>query len=345
MNRLTTLQKKIDETLESKNILVTGGSGFLGSWMCDILINEGSDVTCLDNFSTGLKINISHLNGKDRFHLIEGGIEDLNYSERFEYILHFASRPSPEEYQKNPVETLKVNSLDTIRLLEYAKEHHSVFMLSSSSEVYGDAEIVPTPESSWGRVNPVGFRSSYQESKRFAETACVAYNRFYNVDVRIPRIFNTYGERLRPDGLYGRVLPRFIMQALTDNDISVHGNGEQTRSFCYVTDTCGALIRILKNKDTSGKVINIGNPSELTILEAAKIVLDITGSKSKIVFTKRGEDDPERRCPSIELARKMLGWHPKTALIEGLKRTVSWVKYFLDNRDAIVQNRRNEETV
>jgi UDP-glucuronate decarboxylase len=331
-------------TLESKNILVTGGSGFLGSWMCDILIKEGSNVTCLDNFSTGLKINISHLNGKDRFHLIEGGIEDLNYSERFEYILHFASRPSPEEYQKNPVETLKVNSLDTIRLLEYAKEHHSVFMFSSSSEVYGDAEIVPTPESSWGRVNPVGFRSSYQESKRFAETACVAYNRFYNVDVRIPRIFNTYGERLRPDGLYGRVLPRFIMQALTDNDITVHGNGEQTRSFCYVTDTCGALIRILRNKDTSGKVINIGNPSELTILEAAKIVLDITGSKSKIVFTKRGEDDPERRCPSIELARKMLDWHPKTALIEGLKRTVSWVKYFLDNRDAIVQNRRNEET-
>jgi UDP-glucuronate decarboxylase len=331
-------------TLESKNILVTGGSGFLGSWMCDILIKEGSNVTCLDNFSTGLKINISHLNGKDRFHLIEGGIEDLNYSERFEYILHFASRPSPEEYQKNPVETLKVNSLDTIRLLEYAKEHHSVFMFSSSSEVYGDAEIVPTPESSWGRVNPVGVRSSYQESKRFAETACVAYNRFYNVDVRIPRIFNTYGERLRPDGLYGRVLPRFIMQALTDNDITVHGNGEQTRSFCYVTDTCGALIRILRNKDTSGKVINIGNPSELTILEAAKIVLDITGSKSKIVFTKRGEDDPERRCPSIELARKMLDWHPKTALIEGLKRTVSWVKYFLDNRDAIVQNRRNEET-
>lgn len=338
MNRLTTLQKKINETLGSKNILVTGGSGFLGSWMCDILIREGSDVTCLDNFSTGLKVNISHLNGKDRFHLIEGGIEDLNYSERFGYILHFASRPSPEEYQKNPVETLKVNSLDTIRLLEYAKEHHSVFMLASSSEVYGDAEIVPTPESSWGRVNPVGVRSSYQESKRFAETACVAYNRFYNVDVRIPRIFNTYGERLRPDGLYGRVLPRFIMQALTDSDITVHGNGEQTRSFCYVTDTCGALIRILKNKDTSGKVINIGNPSELTIIEAANIVLDITGSKSKIVFTKRGEDDPERRCPSIQLARKMLGWHPKTVLIEGIKKTVSWVKYFLDNRDSIIQN-------
>jgi UDP-glucuronate decarboxylase len=155
--------------------------------------------------------------------------------------------------------------------------------------------------------------------------------------VRIPRIFNTYGERLRPDGLYGRVLPRFIMQALTDSDITVHGNGEQTRSFCYVTDTCGALIRILKNKDTSGKVINIGNPSELTVLEAANIVLDITGSKSKIVFTKRGEDDPERRCPSIKLARKMLGWHPKTALTEGIKKTVSWVKYFLDNRDAIVQ--------
>jgi UDP-glucuronate decarboxylase len=331
------------KAFQSKKILVTGGSGFLGSWMCDILIREGSDVTCLDNFSTGLKINISHLNGKDRFHLIKGGIDDLNYSERFEYILHFASRPSPEEYQKNPVETLKVNSLDTIRLLEYAKEHHSVFMLSSSSEVYGDAEIVPTPESSWGRVNPVGVRSSYQESKRFAETACVAYNRFYNVDVRIPRIFNTYGERLRPDGLYGRVLPRFIMQALTDSDITVHGEGKQTRSFCYVLDTCDAFIRILENKETSGKVINIGNPFELTIFDAAKIVLDITGSKSKIVFTKRGEDDPERRCPSIELARKILGWHPKTPLTEGLRRTISWIKYFLDNQDAIVYDNKNRE--
>jgi UDP-glucuronate decarboxylase len=328
------------KAFQSKRILITGGAGFLGSWMCEILIKEGSDVTCLDNFSTGLKINISHLIGEDSFHLIEGGIEDFNYSEKFDYVLHFASRPSPEEYQKNPIETLKVNSLDTIRLLEYAKEHHSVFMFSSSSEIYGDAEIVPTSESSWGRVNPVGIRSSYQESKRFAETACVAYNRFYNVDVRIPRIFNTYGERLRPDGLYGRVLPRFIMQALTDSDITVHGKGNQTRSFCYVSDTCDALIRILKNNETSGKVINIGNPLELTILEAAKIVLDITDSKSKIVFTERGEDDPERRCPSIELARKLLDWHPKTQLIEGLRRTVSWVKFFLDNQDSIVHDEK-----
>src|SRR5918996_1718857 len=333
------------KALQSKNVLVTGGSGFLGSWMCDILIKEGSNVTCLDNFSTGMKINISNLNGKDRFHLIEGEVEDLDFSKKFDYILHFASRPSPEEYQKSPIETLKVNSLDTIRLLEYAKEHHSVFMFSSSSEIYGDAEIVPTPESSWGRVNPVGARSSYQESKRFAETACVAYNRFYNVDVRIPRIFNTYGERLRPDGLYGRVLPRFIMQALTGTDITVHGNGKQTRSFCYVSDTCDAFIRILKNKETSGKVINIGNPLELTILEVARIVLDITGSKSKIVFTKRGVDDPERRCPSIELARKILGWNPKTPLTEGLRKTVSWVKYFLDNQDAIIHDEKNRKQI
>jgi UDP-glucuronate decarboxylase len=328
------------KAFQSKKVLVTGGSGFLGSWMCEILMKEGSDVTCLDNFSTGMKINTSHLDGRDGFRLVEGRIEDLRLSDKFDYILHLASRPSPEEYQKNPIETLKVNSLDTIRLLEYAKEHQSVFMFSSSSEVYGNAEIVPTPESSWGRVNPVGIRSSYQESKRFAETACVAYNRVYNVDVRIPRIFNTYGERLRPDGLYGRVLPRFIMQALTDDVITVHGNGKQTRSFCYVLDTCDALVRILKNKQTSGRVINIGNPSEVSILEAAKIVLNITGSKSKIVFTKRGDDDPERRCPSIELAKKMLCWRPKTPLIEGLRNTVSWVKYFLDNRDAIGQNQK-----
>ena len=205
--------------------------------MCDILIKEGSNVTCLDNFSTGMKINISHLNGKDRFHLIEGEVEDLNYSKKFDYILHFASRPSPEEYQKSPIETLKVNSLDTIRLLEYAKEHHSVFMFSSSSEIYGDAEIVPTPESSWGRVNPVGARSSYQESKRFAETACIAYNRFYKVDVRIPRGFLTLmAKGLDQTDYMVESCHGLLCKTLTDTDITVHGNGKQTRSFCYVSD-------------------------------------------------------------------------------------------------------------
>jgi UDP-glucuronate decarboxylase len=315
---------------ESKNVLVTGGAGFLGSWMCELLLNMGANVKCLDNYSTGMKTNISHLDGKKGFQAMEGSIEDLNPSEHFDIILHFASRPSPEEYQKYPIETLKVNSLDTVRLLDYAKNHKSLFMYASSSEIYGNADIIPTPESSWGRVNPVGIRSSYQESKRFAETACIAYNRFHNVDVRIPRIFNTYGERLRPDGLYGRVVPRFIMQALTDKDLSVHGDGKQTRSFCYVSDVCDAFLEMLKRKEISGKVINIGNPNEIAIIEVARTVLDLTGSKSKLAFVKRGEDDPQRRCPDINRARDLLDWQPTIPLVEGLRRTILWVKSFID---------------
>ena len=317
---------------QSENVLVTGGAGFLGSWMCELLLSRGANVKCLDNYSTGMKTNISHLNGKKGFQAMEGSIENLNSSEQFDVILHFASRPSPEEYQKYPIETLKVNSLDTVRLLDYAKNHKSLFMYASSSEIYGNADIIPTPESSWGRVNPIGIRSSYQESKRFAETACIAYNRFHNVDVRIPRIFNTYGERLRPDGLYGRVVPRFIMQALTDKDLTIHGDGKQTRSFCYVSDVCDAFLKMLKRKEISGKVINIGNPSEITIIDVARTVLDLTGSKSRLAFVKRDEDDPQRRCPDINRARSLLDWQPTISLIEGLRRTILWVKRFIDKQ-------------
>jgi nucleoside-diphosphate-sugar epimerase len=319
--------------LDSKHFLITGGAGFLGSWICErLLLEYQAQVTCLDDYSTGLKSNISHLIGNNRFIVLEKSISNATLDQHFDYVLHFASRASPEEYTTHPVDTLSVNSVDTIRLLEYAKEHNSIFMYSSSSEIYGDATVVPTPETYYGNVNPVGVRSSYQESKRFAEAACIAYHNYYNLDVRIPRIFNAYGERLRPDGLYGRVISRFIMQALTDNDITVHGNGKQTRSFCYISDMCDVFMKFLTNERAVGKVINIGNPHEITILELANLILEITGSKSKITFTKGIGDDAHRRIPDIGLAEKIFCWKPRTTLREGIIRTVRWIKYFLDTR-------------
>lgn len=319
------------KNLESKSFLITGGAGFLGSWICErLLLEYQATVTCLDNYSTGLKSNVSHLMENNRFVVLEKSISNATLDQRFDYVLHFASRASPEEYTIHPIDTLGVNSLDTIKLLEYAKEHNSIFMYSSSSEIYGAAAVVPTPETYNGNVNPIGIRSSYQESKRFAETACIAYHNYYNLDVRIPRIFNAYGERLRPDGRYGRVISRFIMQALTDNDITVHGNGNQTRSFCYVSDMCDVLMNFLSNDGAAGKVINVGNPHEITILELANIIVEMTGSKSKIIFTKGVGDDADRRSPDISLAENIFSWKPRTTLREGITRTIKWIKYFLD---------------
>jgi UDP-glucuronate decarboxylase len=235
------------------------------------------------------------------------------------------------DYQKHPVDTLKVNSQGTLKLLEYAKDHKSIFLFASSSEIYGNSQMIPTPEDYYGNVNPIGIRACYQESKRFAETACIAYKNNYKVDVRIARIFNTYGERLRPDGIYGRVITRFIAQALTDKGITIHGDGNQTRSFCYVSDTCNALTKILNRKETSGMAINIGYPVEISILELANLILEMTNSKSKINFIKRLKDDPDRRCPFIGTAEKVLDWKPEISLIEGLQNTIKWVKYFIDN--------------
>ena len=271
---------------DSKKFLVTGGAGFLGSWICESLLDAGAQVTSIDNYSTGLKFNISNLVDNERFVFLEGSIEDvsLDNNDPFDYILHFASRASPEDYQTHPVETIKVNSIDTIRLLEYARKHKCTFMFSSSSEVYGNPMLVPTPETYHGNVDPMGDKSSYQESKRFGEAACKAYNNYYNVDIRIPRIFNTYGERLRPDGLYGRVISRFIMQALTDMNITVHGNGKQTRAFCYISDIREALLKMLIKKEASGIVMNVGNPCEISILELAKTIVEMTGQQIKNIF-------------------------------------------------------------
>jgi UDP-glucuronate decarboxylase len=328
------LEGKTQQDFDSKSFLVTGGAGFLGSWICERLLRENAEeVTCLDDLSTGLRKNVSHLIKDERFVLLEQSISDAILDRHFDYVLHFASRASPEEYTLHPVDTLRVNSVDTIKLLDYVKEHKSIFMYTSSSEIYGDANVVPTPESYNGNVNPIGARSSYQESKRFAEASCIAYHSYFNVDVRIPRIFNTYGERLRPDGLYGRVISRFIMQALMDEDITVHGNGRQTRSFCYVADMCDAFVRFLGNTDAAGKVINLGNPHEITILELANMILEMTGSKSKITFTKGIGDDAIRRCPEIGFAGSVLGWKPYTPLGEGLQKTINWIKPFVNNQN------------
>lgn len=316
--------------LESSRVLVTGGAGFLGSWVCEALLQTGAEVTCLDTLATGLKQNVDHLLRSEKFRFLEGNVENFNFNEKFDYIAHLASRASPEEYQEHPVETLRVNSVGTLNMLELARKHDAAFMFSSSSEVYGDSTVVPTPESYWGNVNPVGIRSSYDEGKRFSEAACMAYLRKYGLDVRVPRIFNTYGERLRPDGLYGRALPRFVMQALQNRDITVYGDGQQTRSFCYASDMCDGLIKMLTAKKGKGLVVNLGNPVETTILELANTVVRMTESKSKVVFTERGEDDPERRCPDITLAKETLGWQPKITLEEGLRRTIPWIKRFLD---------------
>lgn len=321
--------------LESGKVLITGGAGFLGSWMCETLLQMNAEVTCLDSLATGLKENIDHLLRSNKFKFFDGKVENFSFNEKFDYIVHLASRASPEEYQEYPVETLRVNSVGTLNMLELARKHDAVFMFSSSSEVYGDSTVVPTPESYWGNVNPVGIRSSYDESKRFSEAACMAYMRKHNIDVRIPRIFNTYGERLRPDGLYGRVLPRFVMQALQGLNITVYGDGQQTRSFCYASDTCDGLIKMLATEKATGLVVNLGNPVETTILELANTIVRVTGSKSKIVFTKKSEDDPARRCPDITLAKEVLGWQPKVTLEEGLDRTIPWIKHFLENTKTV----------
>ena len=317
---------------KSKKFLVTGGGGFIGSWMCEYLLQNDALVTCLDNYSTGLKSNISHVIGRRGFTEIEGSIGETTPGGGFDYVLHLASRASPEDYQTHPIETMKVNALDTLKLLDYAKENKSVFMFASSSEIYGNPDIVPTPETYYGNVNPIGAKSSYQESKRFGEAACNVYSKHYGVDVRIPRLFNTYGERLRPDGLYGRVISRFIMQALRDEGVTVQGDGKTTRSFCYISDTCEALIKILTKTETSGIAINVGNIHEISILDLANVIVEMTGSKSKIYFVKRGDDDADRRCPDIKVAMEVLEWMPKINLKEGLRRTIAWIKHFIDNQ-------------
>jgi UDP-glucuronate decarboxylase len=323
MNQLS----RDSDRLRSKRIAVTGGAGFLGSSLCDILISSKASVDCIDNLSTGLLENIEHLlNINDfrfqNFDIVQPSARDGKY----DLILHFASHASPEEYQRKPIETLLANSEGTLNMLELSRKHDATLVYASSSEVYGNAEVIPTPETYWGNVNPIGPRSCYDEGKRFGEALCMAYHRAHGLDVRIVRIFNSYGPRLRSDGFYARALSRFIEQALSSRDITIHGRGDQTRSFCYVTDTLTAIVLAATRNEMKGEVLNIGNPHEVSILELAEKIKIITESKSKVTFHSRPPDDPQRRCPDISKANKLLGWSPTVTLDEGLRKTVEWFK-------------------
>lgn len=312
------------DAFEGKNTLVTGGAGFIGSWLCDLLIDFGAEVTVVDDLSTGRIKNIDHLNKHKQFKFIESDVCAFRSEEKFDYILHIAGHASPDEYQKHPIETLQTSALGTSTMAELARKNDAIVLFSSTSEIYGDTEVIPTPETYWGKVNPIGPRSCYDEGKRFAEALLMAYKRQYGLDVRVPRIFNSYGPRLREDGLYGRALSRFIVQALTKQPITVYGDGKQTRSFCYITDTVTGLMLLTINPNAKGEVVNVGNTQEITILELAEKVKEATKTNSTIEFHPLPKDDPKRRCPDTEKLQKLIAWKPSVDLEQGLRRSVTW---------------------
>jgi dTDP-glucose 4,6-dehydratase len=298
--------------------LVTGGAGFLGSHLCDELLHRGQRVICVDNLETGTLANIEHIRSPDFVHLNLDITQPYYVDEPIDFVYHLASPASPIDYLRLPLHTLKVGSQGTHHTLGVAKFKRARFLLASTSEVYGDPQVHPQPESYWGHVNPIGPRGVYDEAKRYAEALTMAYHRQQGVDTAIVRIFNTYGSRMRPHD--GRAIPTFLRQALTDRPITVFGDGSQTRSFCYVSDEIDGLIRLAE----SGvhQPVNIGNPNEFTLLELAKTVIEVTGSNSEIVFEALPTDDPQVRQPDITLARDLLGWEPQVSLREGLQRTI-----------------------
>ncbi len=308
----------------SGRVLISGGAGFLGSWLSEALLERGLTVTCIDNLSTGLRENLSHLLPNKAFTFIQQRVEEPPPSGAFHYVLHFASRPSPDDYTTNPVETLTPNAQGVMNMLEVARKNDAVFFLASTSEVYGDAQVIPTPEDYWGYVNPLGLRSCYDEGKRFAEAVANAYQREYGLDVRIMRIFNVYGPRMRGDGLYARVVPIFIRQAVGNEPLTIHGDGSQTRSFTYVTDWLDATLLALAKKEARNQVLNVGSDTETRIIDLAKTIISLTGSRSDLRFLPKREDDPYRRRPDIAKARHILGWTPRTGLKQGLKKTIEW---------------------
>lgn len=308
-------------------ILITGGAGFIGSHLCDYLLKQGHTVIAMDNLSTGSTDNIAHLAGQDRFQFIKHNVTDYVYVEGpVDAVLHLASLPSPVDYLNFPIQTLKVGAMGAHKALGLAKEKGAHFLLASTSEVYGDPLVHPQPEDYWGNVNPVGPRGVYDESKRFAEALTMAYHRYHSVETRIARIFNTYGPRMRLDD--GRVVPNFIRQALLGEPLTVYDEGTRTRSFCYVADLVEGIVRLLRSAESAP--VNLGNPKEMTILEFAHKVLQITGSKSEIVFVRprdeRTQDDPMVRQPDISRAKQVLGWEPQVSLEEGLDKTVAWFR-------------------
>ena len=312
------------DTFAEKKVLVTGGAGFIGSWLCDVLVAFGADVTAVDDLSTGRTKNIDHLTKNVLFKLVKSDVCAFECREKFDFILHMAGHASPDEYQAHPIETLQTSALGSFGMAELARKNDATLLFASTSEVYGDTEVIPTPESYWGKVNPVGPRSCYDEGKRFAEALLMAYCRQYSLDVRVSRIFNSYGPRLREDGLYARAISRFILQALTNQPITVYGDGKQTRSFCYITDTVTSLLLLISASNVKGEVVNVGNAQEVTILELAKNIKAVTKSKSPITFHPLPKDDPKRRCPDTTKLERLVGWKPNVSFEEGLKRTIGW---------------------
>jgi len=304
----------------NKRIVVTGGAGFLGSHLCETLLNSGNDVICLDNFFTGSKHNIAHLLNNPRFELIRHDIIRPILLE-VDLIYNFACPASPLHYQYNPIKTIKTSVLGTMNMLGLAKRVRGRILQASTSEVYGDPKEHPQPETYWGNVNPIGPRSCYDEGKRLAETLMMDYHRQSGVDVRIVRIFNTYGPRMAVND--GRVVSNFIVQALRNQPITIYGDGSQTRSFCYVSDLIEGIVRLMNTDGLTGPV-NIGNPAEFTILELAELILSLTGSRSEIVRMPLPPDDPTQRQPIIKLAKEKLGWEPKVPLREGLRQTIAY---------------------
>ena len=302
--------------------LVTGGAGFLGSHLCEYLVNKEHEVICMDNLITGSKQNISGIKSGN-FHFVNHNVSEfIDLDGDLDYILHFASPASPIDYLELPIQTLKVGALGTHNALGLAKAKNATFLLASTSEVYGDPLVHPQPEEYWGNVNPIGPRGVYDEAKRFAEAITMAYHRTHGINTKIVRIFNTYGPRMRIKD--GRAIPNFLKQALTGEDLTIYGNGSQTRSFCYVTDLVEGIYRLLMSDQH--EPVNIGNPIEMTIQQMANKILQATQSKSKIVQLPLPEDDPKTRQPNITLARKLLDWEPKVSLDEGLESTLEYFK-------------------
>jgi len=304
-------------------ILITGGAGFIGSHLCDYLVARGHDVIAMDNLITGNPDNIAHLIGNPHFRFIQHDVTNYIYVEgHLDAVMHLASLPSPVDYINLPIQTLKVGALGTHKALGLAKAKGATFLLASTSEVYGDPLVHPQPEEYWGNVNPIGLRGVYDESKRFAEAMTMAYHRYHDVDTRIARIFNTYGPRMRLND--GRVVPSLVSQALQGQPLTVHGDGRQTRSFCYVSDLVEGIVALLFSREVNP--VNLGNPDEHTILEFAHIINELTGNKAGIVFTEGRPEDPRQRRPDITRARTLLGWEPKIGLREGLGQTIAWFR-------------------
>jgi dTDP-glucose 4,6-dehydratase len=304
-------------------VLVTGAAGFLGSHLCDLLLDKGHSVVGMDNFITGNPDNVAHLMGNKRFRFIEHDVTTFIYVEgALDAVMHFASPASPIDYLELPIQTLKVGALGTHNSLGLALAKGARFLLASTSEVYGDPEVHPQQESYWGNVNPIGPRGVYDEAKRFGEAITMAYHRAHKVDTRIVRIFNTYGPRMRARD--GRVVPAFIGQALAGKPLTVFGDGSQTRSFCYVSDLIDGIYRLLESNEV--EPVNVGNPVEMTVLQFAREIIAATGSKSTIIYEPLPQDDPKVRQPDISKARRVLGWEPKVALSDGLARTIEWFR-------------------